>query len=149
MFSEGIRLSGRIFVWAVALNFLWEMVQAFAYTGMPPSTFEATLMCGQASLVDAVMVLAIYWAGVVVFTQINWVKRPRLPGYFFTVAAGLLVSIIVELNAVYRLEKWGYRPMMPILGPLGVGVFPVLQMVLLPPLIFFFLACGRRVGEGK
>lgn len=144
---ELLRLNARIFLWAVALNFLWEMGQAYAYTGMPPSAFEATLMCAQASLIDGLLVLGIFWAGVAVFSRVDWIGRPGFPGYFFMVVAGILVSAVIELNAVYRVEKWGYATIMPMLPPLGVGVLPVLQMIALPPLIFFLASRKSRRAD--
>jgi hypothetical protein len=89
-------------------------------------------MCGRASLIDGLLVLGIFWSGVVVFSRVAWIGRPGLAGYFFMAAAGFLVSVIIELNAVYRLGKWGYRAAMPLLPPWEVGVLPVLQMMLLP-----------------
>ena len=142
-----VRRNGLIFLWAVALNFLWEMAQAYAYTGMPPSAFEATLMCALASLVDGILVLAIFWAGVAVFSRTDWVERPGFPGYFFMVAAGFLISIIVELNAVYRVGKWGYGTFMPMLPSFGVGILPVIQMIVLPPLIFLLASRKSRRAD--
>jgi len=143
--SRLVRLNGRIFLWAVGLNFLWEMAQAYAYSGMPPSSLEATLICGRASLIDGLLVLGIFWGGVVVFSRVDWAERPGLPGYFFMVGAGFLISVVIELNAVYRVGKWGYRASMPLLPPWEVGVLPVLQMLLLPPVIFL-LSC-RKSGR--
>jgi hypothetical protein len=113
------------------------MAQAYAYSGMPPSSLEATLMCGRASLIDGLLVLGIFWGGVVVFSRVDWAERPGLPGYFFMVGAGFLISVVIELNAVYRVGKWGYQETMPLLPPWEVGVLPVLQMLLLPPLVFY------------
>jgi len=143
--KQVLRLNARVFLWAVALNFLWEMAQAYAYSGMPPSSLEATLICGRASLIDGVLVLGIFWGGVVVFSRVEWVERPGLAGYFFMAAAGFLVSVVIELNAVYRVGKWGYRETMPLLPPWEVGVLPVLQMLLLPPVIF--LLSRRKWGR--
>ncbi len=143
--KDVLRLNARVFLWAVALNFLWEMAQAYAYSGMPPSSLEATLICGRASLTDGLLVLGIFWGGVVVFSRVDWAERPGLPGYFFMVAAGFLISVVIELNAVYRVGKWGYRATMPLLPPWEVGVLPVLQMLLLPPVIF--LLSRRKSGR--
>ena len=132
--KQVLRLNARVFLWAVALNFLWEMAQAYAYSGMPPSSFEATLMCGRASLIDGLLVLGIFWGGVVVLSRVEWVA-----------AVGFLVSVVIELNAVYRVGKWGYRETMPLLPPWEVGVLPVLQMLLLPPVIF--LLSRRKSGR--
>ena len=145
--KQVLRLNARVFLWAVALNFLWEMAQAYAYSGMPPSSFEATLVCARASLIDGLLVLGIFWGGVVVFSRVEWVERRGLAVYFFMAAAGFLVSVIIELNAVYRLGKWGYRETMPLLPPWEVGVLPVLQMLLLPPVIF--LLSRRKSGRKK
>jgi hypothetical protein len=143
-----LRLNARVFLWAVTLNFIWEMGQAYVYTGMPPSSIEATLMCARRSLIDGLLVSGISWGGVVVFSRVEWVERPGLAGYFFmaAAAAGFLVSIIIELNAVYRVGKWGYRATMPLLPPWEVGVLPVLQMLLLPPVIFFLFLSRRKSG---
>jgi len=140
-----LRLNAWVFLWAVALNFLWEMAQAYAYSGMPPSSFEATVVCARASLINGLLVLGIFWGGVVVFSCVDWAERPGLPGYFFMVAAGFLISVVIELNAVYRVGKWGYRATMPLLPPWEVGVLPVLQMLLLPPVIFLLLR--RKSGR--
>jgi len=143
-----LRLNARVFLWAVALNFLWEMAQAYAYTGMPPSSIEATLICARASLIDGFLVLGIFWGGIVVFSRADWIERPGGRGYFFMGAAGLLISVLIELNAVYRLGKWGYRPIMPILSLFGVGLFPVLQMILLPP-VTFLLSRGKPASSRR
>ncbi|MGH7412096.1 MAG: hypothetical protein ACREJ6_13690 [Candidatus Methylomirabilis sp.] len=145
--KDVLRLNARVFLWAVTVNFLWEMSQAIAYTGMPPSAFEATLMCGQASIVDGILILGIYWAGVTIFSRHDWIKRTGLPGYFFMVGVGFLISVIIELSAVYRVGKWGYGTLMPMLPSLEVGILPVLQMIALPPLIFFLASRKSRRGD--
>lgn len=130
----------KIFGWAALFNFVWEMTQAFAYTGMGPTFLDGLIVCGVASLVDGLIILGIYGSGVVVFRRWDWIRAPGPSEYFFMVAAGFLLSVIVELNAVYRRGEWGYLPIMPVLPFLGVGLLPVLQMVLLPPVVFALAA---------
>jgi hypothetical protein len=133
-------LTLKIFGWAVSLNFVWEMAQAFFYTEMGPSLLDGLIVCGLASLVDGLIILGIYGSGVVIFRRTGWIRRPRFAGYFLMLTAGFSVSAIIELNAVYHRGAWGYLPMMPILPFFGVGLLPVLQMVLLPPIIFVIVA---------
>lgn len=130
----------KIFFWAVALNFIWEMTQAYAYTEMGPTFLDGLLVCGRASLGDGLIVLGIYGAGVVIFRRVDWIRHPGIAEYFLMISAGLLVSVIIELDAVYRQGKWGYLPSMPFFPFFGVGLLPVLQMILLPPLIFAIVA---------
>lgn len=75
--------------------------------------------------------------GVLLFSGRDWIQRPGLAGYFWMGTAGFFVSVVIELNAVYRLGKWGYGDAMPLIPGLGVGLLPVLQMIILPPMIFF------------
>ncbi len=49
---------------------------------------------------------------------------------------GLIIGIGIEWVAVNMLGRWAYTVDMPILPGLDVGVVPVLQMLLLPPVIF-------------
>ena len=80
--------------------------------------------------------LGIFWGGTLIFGGVGWMDRPGLPGYVWMGTTGFFVSVVIELNAVYRLGKWGYRSIMPLVPGFGVGLLPVLQMLVLPPLIF-------------
>ena len=46
---------------------------------------------------------------------------------------GVLLAIIVELNALYVTGTWRYSEQMITMPIQGVGLLPVLQMLLLPP----------------
>jgi hypothetical protein len=54
--------------------------------------------------------------------------------------AGLAIAVTVELAAVHALGRWEYAARMPILPGLGVGLSPVAQMLVLPPIIFRVVA---------
>jgi L-cystine uptake protein TcyP (sodium:dicarboxylate symporter family) len=62
-------------------------------------------------------------------------------------SAGLVIGIVVEWLAVHLLARWNYTDRMPIIPWIGIGWVPVLQMVVLPPLIFVFTAIGRKVSR--
>jgi len=130
------RLSGWVFAWVVLCNFPWEMGQAAAYSGSPSTLWQALRDCGIHSVIDGLLSLGIFWGGGVVFRQADWMRRPGLSGYVWAGTTGFFLSVVIELNAVYRLGRWAYQPSMPLLPGLGVGLLPVLQMLVLPPLIF-------------
>ena len=50
--------------------------------------------------------------------------------------AGLIIAVMVEWIAMSGLGRWSYTASMPLLPVLGVGVVPVVQMLVLPPVIF-------------
>lgn len=53
---------------------------------------------------------------------------------------GLIISIIVEWVGLDVLKRWTYTDSMPIIPILNIGLLPVLQMLLLPPIIFAMVA---------
>jgi hypothetical protein len=52
------------------------------------------------------------------------------------VGAGLVLGVTIEWVAVHILERWAYTARMPRVPGLNVGLVPVAQMLVLPPLIF-------------
>lgn len=140
--SMAARMSTAILVWAVPLNFVWEMGQSWTYTGVPASFWSAVQACGMHSVIDGLCVLGIFWGGVLVFRDLGWRHRPGFAGYFWMGTTGFFLSVVIELNAVYRLEQWSYREAMPLIPGLGVGLLPVLQMLTLPPVIFILTRTG-------
>ncbi len=79
------------------------------------------------------MILIIYWTGWLVFREFQWILSPGLKGYLLIMAAGLILALFVEWNAVYWTKAWAYNEEMIIIPVLEVGLLPVLQMILVPP----------------
>lgn len=81
--------------------------------------------------------------------QYNWFQQPGHRGYAVMLVGGLLVSVPLEWLMVYVLERWAYAPTMPLIPWLRVGVTPIAQMVVLPPLIFWIVAAWKRIRDGS
>ena len=129
---------------SVVLNYLWELAQAPLYVGLESYNSGVLWHCFVASLGDGLMVLLIIVAGRITLHRWNWFERPGIAGYFIMLTAGLLLALSVEWGAVYLLGRWQYTVNMPtIVGP-GIGVIPIAQMLVLPPLIFWTVHCFAR-----
>jgi hypothetical protein len=100
--------------------------------------------CFVASLGDGLMVLLIVAVGWITLRRWDWFEQPGVSGYLATFITGLTLAVSVELVAVHILERWEYEAEMPTLPVLGVGLVPIAQMLLLPPLIFRTVAFLRR-----
>lgn len=124
-----------IFVVAVLLNYVWELAQGFLYVGMD-YTKGIWWHCFVASLGDGLLVWVIFLMGWIVFRQSAWFARPSRGQYGVMLTSGLAIGIAVEWVAVHLLGRWSYTDEMPLLGGFGIGVVPMLQMVVLPPVIF-------------
>ncbi len=128
-----------IFLVAVGFNYVWELAQSPLYAGM--SDFSRMLWhCFAPSLGDGLLVLLIFAAGWVALRRRDWFVRPGVRGYALMLSAGFVIAVSVELLAVYVLGRWEYNARMSLLPGLGVGLLPVAQMLLLPPIIFRVVA---------
>ena len=123
------------FFLAIAFNYPWELAQAPLYVGM--DSLRTTLPhCFVASIGDGFLVLLIAVMGGLVFGDWHWSERPGARGYVLMATVGLMIGVGVEWAAVHVAERWSYTASMPRLPGLDVGVLPVAQMLVLPPLIF-------------
>jgi hypothetical protein len=131
-----------IFVVAVFFNYPWELAQSPLYVGMT-SFRTAWWHCFIASVGDGFLVLLIFVVGWVVLGRREWFAHPRVRGYIVMLAAGLVIGVGAEWAAVHRMGRWTYTARMPLVPGLGVGMVPLLQMLVLPPLIFRVVAWWR------
>lgn len=114
-------------------NFAWEMLQAPFYRGMPEAAhWAAVVECGRATVGDVFITLLAYAAAIPWGGGRWWLGIPRWKPVGVYLAAGLGIMLILELVNVYGLGRWTYAERMPLV--LGVGLTPVLQWVLMPPL---------------
>lgn len=129
------RILVAVFVVAVLFNYPWELAQSPLYVGT--KDFGAMWWhCFVASLGDGVLVLLIFAAGWAALQRREWFVHPGVRGYAMMLAAGLAIGVGIEWVAVHLAGRWAYAPRMPLVPGLGVGMVPVTQMLVLPPVIF-------------
>jgi hypothetical protein len=104
-----------------------------AYDFPETSLFTDLIGCFVPSLGDGLMTLIIYWAGWLGFRDSQWILHPGIRGYLFMMSIGLVLAVTVEWNALHRTVAWAYNERMITIPILGVGLLPVLQMLVLPP----------------
>ena len=135
-----------VFVFAVVLNYLWELAQARLYVGLKSYNTEVLWHCFVASLGDGFMVLLIVAVGWIMLRQADWFEQPGVLGYVVMVTVGLVMAVLVEWTGLNILERWKYTEKMPLVPGLGIGLVPIAQMLVIPPLIFRIVAF---FGSGK
>jgi hypothetical protein len=125
-----------LFVISVALNYTWELAQAPLFVGM--ESFAAMWWhCFVASLGDGIILLFLHGLGWATFKRWNWSFKPGIRQITFMLITSLGIAILIEWLAVHGLHRWAYADHMPRIPMLDVGMTPILQMLILPPLIFF------------
>ena len=115
-----------------------ELAQAPLYVGLEDYNARVFWHCFVASLGDGIMVLIITGSGRVILGRWDWFKQPGASGYLVMLATGLVLAVLVESVALQLTGRWQYTVKMPTV--LGIGVVPIAQMLLLPPLIFRIVA---------
>ena len=77
--------------------------------------------------------LTAFWVVAAALRSRGWIQEPSRRAVLGFVGVGVLITITFEWIATEILHRWAYAPSMPVL--LGTGLLPVLQWVVLPPLI--------------
>lgn len=128
-----------IFVSASLINYFWEIGQK-PFFQVEAGFGEFAIHCIVPSLGDGLILLIIYTVGLFVFRKLDWSDHPGLAGYALILLTGFVIAVAIEWYATHVLGRWSYSLRMPHFPWLNIGFVPVLQMLILPPIIFRFTA---------
>ena len=118
------------------LHFVWELLQSPLYSSLREvSHAEAVAICARATAGDVGIAVAAY--GVAAGAQLDslWILHPRARAWCAYLLAGVATTVLLEHLATGPLQRWMYAPEMPRLPLVGTGLTPVLQWLLLPPVV--------------
>ena len=128
-------------LFSLLLNFVWE-VQQMPFFEMPPGVtiLDVISGCTQATLGDAGISLAAFWAVAVVAKSRQWICKPTWRQIVGFIIVGVLITIVFEFVATGPLDRWTYADAMATLPILGTGLLPILQWITLPPLVVWLVS---------
>ena len=127
-------------LFAFLLNLPWELAQVPLFAGMPTARhWTAILVCGRATLGDVAIALVAFWTVALMVGARDWVLAPTRGRIVSFLCVGVLVTIAMERLATGPLGRWAYAEPMPVVPVLQVGLSPLLQWIVLPPLIVWFV----------
>jgi hypothetical protein len=123
------------------INFFWEMVQSPLYDDVKSKPYVEILTSRlHCTLGDVAILLGAYWIVALATGDRFWVLQGRMRDVATFTALGLGYTVVSEWVNVDLRSAWGYAAAMPRVPWIGTGLAPVMQWVLLPPLI----AVGTR-----
>ncbi len=138
-----------VFAFAFLLNLPWELLQVPFFSALPESShWGGIVQCGRAALGDAVITVSAF-AMVAARHGRHWIRELTFKRVAIFVVLGLVVTVIIEALSTGPLGRWTYADSMPTLPLLGTGVLPIVQWVLLPPLVVWTVRrqLAHRNGE--
>ncbi len=137
-----------IALFAFLSHFAWEIFQTPFYASMAEAShWAAVLRCTRATAGDVVIAELAYVSGALVARDRLWLGLARRTVPFAAcLGLGLAVTIALEWWNVYVRGSWAYSTAMPVF--LGIGVSPLLQWILLPPVTLWLARrhLGRELG---
>jgi hypothetical protein len=137
-----------VVLFALLLNYPWEFLQAPLFEGMSQSPhWAAVKTCTRAALGDAVIALCAYWSVAILVRNRAWMVRATVGSVLCFIAFGATFTVVIErlvLTGTWIVD-WSYSSLMPVVPVLGVGLSPLLQWVVLPPLVVWLVA--RQIGS--
>ncbi|RAM49967.1 MAG: hypothetical protein C6Y22_19420 [Hapalosiphonaceae cyanobacterium JJU2] len=129
-----------IAIFSFLLNFLWEMQQMpFFQVSSESSCTDEVINCTVATVGDVGISLTAFWTVAIMsksrqwFRQLNWWQLNSF------ILVGVVITIIFEALATGVLDRWEYADIMPTLPFFGTGLLPLLQWILIPPIIIWFV----------
>jgi hypothetical protein len=127
-----------IFVFGIALllNIVWESLHAPLFVFKEQSSWSTLTACLVfCAVVDAAMMLFIYWVVALIRKDRFWFLRGRSVDKVLFALAALTLAFASEYNAVHYRNLWEYSERMPLIPVVRVGLTPIVQWIILPGVI--------------
>ena len=127
-------------IFSFLLNFFWEIQQMqFFQISSEFSCLDMIQNSTLATVGNVGISLTAFWVVAVVSKSRQWFRSShwwQLSGF---VVVGVVITATFEALATKVLDLWEYADIMPILPFFGTGLLPLLQWLLIPPMIIWFV----------
>lgn len=121
-------------------HFAWEILQAPLFSSLDATAhFAGILVCLRATVGDLGIALGAFWCTAWRRGGRNWVVRPTFGAAALFIGIGLAVTIGFEFVSTEVFDRWSYGPAMPRLPLVGTGLAPLMQWLLVPMLVLWYL----------
>jgi hypothetical protein len=88
---------------------------------------------------DALIALTGFWTVAFFAKSRYWFHQPKWRQLSIFILVSLVITIVFEKLATGVLNKWEYVDIMPTLPVLGTALTPILQWIILPLIIVWFV----------
>jgi hypothetical protein len=130
----------RLLIIALPLELLWEIAQFPLYTVWQEDSWSYILYgLAHCTLGDLIILLVAYWVVALINKDRNWYLNAVVANGFLFIILGAGYTIYSEIMNVRIKGTWGYTELMPVVPVIGVGAMPLLQWILIQPVLLWFM----------
>jgi hypothetical protein len=138
-----ITLLVNITVISFILNTVWENAQAPLYAGYA-NFWEHFQICFWGVLGDMVIIIILYAIFALGYGNIWWIESWGMQSIIRLIFIGMIMAIMIEYYAL-SVGRWAYAPTMPLFLWTKAGLLPVLQMMILPYVTFYYVRQNMKI----
>jgi hypothetical protein len=125
------------------LHYVWEFLQVPTYAGMADlNHWEGIKICTSATVGDVGFALTAFWVTALAARSRRWIVAPKLWQLGLFMAVGIALTVGFEYYYTEISLRWTYSELMPRVPPLGTGLSPLIQWIVIPLLV---VSLTRRV----
>ena len=122
------------------MHFTWEFLQAPLFRNMQNAThMDGIKICLQATLGDMVIALIAFWLTSFLAGTRQWPAQPNRRTLAAWLSTGLAITVALEFYSTEIAERWAYGASMPRLPVIGTGIAPVIQWIVVPLLVLWYM----------
>lgn len=121
------------------LNFVWEVLQTPFFVDISTEVNTIIWYRFHCTLGDVMISLAGFWFVALILRNRTWFLNPTKKKLLLFVAFGVSYTIFSEIKNVSLNKLWAYSDFMPVIPYIDVGIIPLIQWVLIPPLLVFIV----------
>lgn len=130
----------QLLVLALPLELLWEVAQFPLYTVWHEGDWNYILYgLAHCTLGDLIILLVIYWIVALLNRDRNWHINTVLPNGFLFTVLGVVYTVYSEIMNVRIKGTWDYTVLMPVVPVIEIGAMPLMQWILIPPVLLWLM----------
>ena len=121
------------------LNFVWEVLQTPFFIDISDKINTIIWYRFHCTLGDVMISLGSFWLVALITRSRTWFLNPTKLRILLFIAFGVSYTIFSEIKNVSLNKLWAYSDLMPVIPTIEVGIVPLIQWIIIPPLLVFFV----------
>lgn len=125
------------FFFSFVLNATWEWIQSPFYIDMTSDLNTIIWYRIHCALGDSIILMIGYILMSFYYRNFSWIHNSNVKHHAVFVVMGTIYTLFSEYLNVYVKNSWSYSDYMPLLPFVNIGLVPLFQWIILPPVVIF------------